>query len=223
MSGIVTLNVLDVAFQVNARRALAKSDQSNTRFDAPLLNALPETHESPEIIHVVSYSEAQFLANPKVINESIKITKAALKHYPEFRNKNDIFDLIRSKDLEAQSEELIEGTRILIKDMETKINNLYTDEGLYTVFLMGYFPVPFLWECREEFSKAIDWTTKIIGGGVHVAIDMGVPFLGKIPLDPQISAAMDAGTPFIAVQPDSSAAKSFNTIVEKIEKFTEEK
>jgi ATP-binding protein involved in chromosome partitioning len=62
-----------------------------------------------------------------------------------------------------------------------------------------------------------------IGGGERVANEMGVPFLGKIPLDPQVSTAMDAGTPFIAEQPGSPAANSFHTIVEKIEDFTEEK
>jgi ATP-binding protein involved in chromosome partitioning len=62
-----------------------------------------------------------------------------------------------------------------------------------------------------------------VGGGERVAIDMGVPFLGKIPLDPRVSTDMDAGTPFIVVHPDSSAAKSFDVIVEKIEDFTEQK
>jgi len=53
-----------------------------------------------------------------------------------------------------------------------------------------------------------------------VASDMGVPFLGSIPLDPRISIAMDSGTPVIATQPASPAAKEFYSIVAKIEKFT---
>jgi len=62
-----------------------------------------------------------------------------------------------------------------------------------------------------------------VGGGEKIANDMGVPFLGNIPLDPRVSTAMDAGTPFIAVHPDSTAANSFNSIVEKIKNFTEKK
>jgi len=62
-----------------------------------------------------------------------------------------------------------------------------------------------------------------VGGGEKVAYDMDVPFLGKIPLDPRISSAMDAGTPFITVQQDSPAARSFDEIVEKIEDFTDRK
>jgi ATP-binding protein involved in chromosome partitioning len=52
------------------------------------------------------------------------------------------------------------------------------------------------------------------GGGEAVASDMGAPFLGSIPLDPQISTDMDAGTP---------AARAFRAIVEKIEGFTEKR
>jgi hypothetical protein len=133
----------------------------------------PKNIGSPELIHVVSYSEALFLANPDVIHESIQITKAALKYYPEFRRKNDIEDLIRHKELAAQTKELTEETIMLIKDMEKRVKNLYSAEGLYTVFRRGYLPVPYLWECREEFEKAVKWTTRIIDGGVHVVNEAG--------------------------------------------------
>ena len=59
-----------------------------------------------------------------------------------------------------------------------------------------------------------------IGGGEKIASDMDVPFLGSIPLDPLVSIAMDSGTPFIASQPESPAARDFDSIVTKIEKFT---
>ncbi len=59
------------------------------------------------------------------------------------------------------------------------------------------------------------------GGGEKIASEMKTPFLGSIPLDPRISTAADAGTPFIVAEPDSLAAKAFDSIVEKIEGFTE--
>ena len=59
------------------------------------------------------------------------------------------------------------------------------------------------------------------GGGEKVAFDMGVPFLGSIPLDPRISQTMDAGAPFIIQEPDSNAASAFLKIVEKIEEYSE--
>jgi len=59
-----------------------------------------------------------------------------------------------------------------------------------------------------------------LDGGKKIASDMDVPFLGSIPLDPLVSTAMDSGTPFIASQPESRAARDFDSIVTKIEKFT---
>ncbi|MBC8225373.1 Mrp/NBP35 family ATP-binding protein [Candidatus Bathyarchaeota archaeon] len=59
------------------------------------------------------------------------------------------------------------------------------------------------------------------GGGEKVATDMGVTFLGSIPLDPRISKTTDAGAPFIIEEPDSQAAAVFRKIVEKVERKTE--
>jgi ATP-binding protein involved in chromosome partitioning len=59
------------------------------------------------------------------------------------------------------------------------------------------------------------------GGGEKVALDMGVPFLGSIPLDPRISQTMDAGAPFIIQESDSNAASAFLKIVDKIEEYSE--
>jgi hypothetical protein len=140
---------------------------------AMMADVEPKNTKSPQIIHVVSYSEALFLATPAVINESIQITKAALQYYPQFRRKHAIEDLIQSQDLAAQTQEMVEETTELIKDMEQRVKNLYSAEGFYTVFRMGYLPVPYLWECREEFSKAVGWSTKLIKGGVCVVDDSG--------------------------------------------------
>lgn len=57
------------------------------------------------------------------------------------------------------------------------------------------------------------------GGGEKAALELGVPFLGKIPLDPQIVSSGDEGNPFISTQPDSEASKAFMEIVENIIKF----
>lgn len=133
----------------------------------------PEKENSLEIIHVVSFSEALFLATPDVIRESIQIVKAALKHYPEYRKKNDIHDLLSSRELDGISDELWEEANVLVRDMEKNVKNVYTSQGLYTLFKMGYFPVPYLWEGREEFSNAVNWTTKIIDGGVCVVKESG--------------------------------------------------
>lgn len=54
------------------------------------------------------------------------------------------------------------------------------------------------------------------GGGKRAALELGVPFLGKIPLDPQIVSSGDDGKPFIDTQPGSEASKAFMKIVENI-------
>ena len=55
------------------------------------------------------------------------------------------------------------------------------------------------------------------GGGERVAREMGIEFLGSIPMDPRISLDSDEGTPFVTQHPDSQASKAFREIVEKIE------
>jgi Mrp family chromosome partitioning ATPase len=54
------------------------------------------------------------------------------------------------------------------------------------------------------------------GGGQRMAEDLGVPYLGRIPIDPQIVRQADEGKPFITNRPDSAAARAFNEIVDKI-------
>lgn len=54
------------------------------------------------------------------------------------------------------------------------------------------------------------------GGGERAAIELGVPFLGKIPIDPQIVTLGDEGKSFIDKRPDSEASQAFIKVVEKI-------
>lgn len=56
-----------------------------------------------------------------------------------------------------------------------------------------------------------------IGGGQKIAEDLGVPFLGRVPLDPRICDDSDEGRPFIIEHFDSPAATAFLEIVEKVD------
>jgi Mrp family chromosome partitioning ATPase len=47
------------------------------------------------------------------------------------------------------------------------------------------------------------------GGGRALADDMDVPFLGGVPIDPNVVRASDEGEPFVARDPDSPAAQAF--------------
>jgi Mrp family chromosome partitioning ATPase len=55
-----------------------------------------------------------------------------------------------------------------------------------------------------------------VGGGELAAADLGVPFLGRIPIDPQIVISGDEGKPFADNRNDSEASRAFEEIVEKI-------
>ena len=54
------------------------------------------------------------------------------------------------------------------------------------------------------------------GGGEKMAREMGVPFLGKIPIEPQIVEASDSGKPFVYHYSKTEAAKAFSTAIEPI-------
>ncbi len=50
------------------------------------------------------------------------------------------------------------------------------------------------------------------GGAEQTAERLGVPFLGRVPLDPQICASGDAGTPAVLAAPDSEQAQAFRSL-----------
>jgi MinD superfamily P-loop ATPase len=60
-----------------------------------------------------------------------------------------------------------------------------------------------------------------MGGGEEAAGEMGVPFLGRIPMDPRIVESGDSGRPFVEAFPDSPAATAFMRIVERCDRFLE--
>lgn len=54
------------------------------------------------------------------------------------------------------------------------------------------------------------------GGGERMAKDMGVPFLGSIPIDPDMGRAGDDGTPYTQAFSASAGAKAFEKIVQAL-------
>jgi ATP-binding protein involved in chromosome partitioning len=72
---------------------------------------------------------------------------------------------------------------------------------------MSHFVCP---TCRTEsdiFGK---------GGGEALALDMGIPFLGRIPLYEPIRLGGDTGVPIVVGEPKSPAAQSFRTAAEQL-------
>ena len=64
---------------------------------------------------------------------------------------------------------------------------------------MSWFEAPDTGARYEVFSG---------GGGAMLAAELGVPLLGRIPLEPAVAEAGDAGLPVVAAHPDSPAARA---------------
>ncbi|HET6613712.1 MAG TPA: iron-sulfur cluster carrier protein ApbC [Kofleriaceae bacterium] len=72
---------------------------------------------------------------------------------------------------------------------------------------MAYYSCPACGHHDEIFSR---------GGGKRLASEIGVPFLGEIPLDARIRFGGDSGIPIIEAAPDSEHAQSFLDIASKV-------
>jgi ATP-binding protein involved in chromosome partitioning len=54
------------------------------------------------------------------------------------------------------------------------------------------------------------------GGGRKLAQEAGVPFLGEVPIDPQVTACGDVGEPIVHKYPDSAVARSYLALAETV-------
>lgn len=54
------------------------------------------------------------------------------------------------------------------------------------------------------------------GGGQSMAEQMGVSFLGTIPIDPEVVVSGDGGTPIVKAKPDSETARAFADLARKL-------
>lgn len=133
----------------------------------------PDNENSPEIIHVVNYSEAVRLATPPIIKDSIKITLNALHSYRFARKIGIIPNMNFDSEVKHRYEELIHDARVAIRLLEENIPNLYTPEGFEMVFKEGFLAVPYLMDQHNKWTKATMWKTAIKNGGICVVDDDG--------------------------------------------------
>lgn len=71
-------------------------------------------------------------------------------------------------------------------------------------------------ECGEEFNFLLK------GGGESLAHELNVPFLGRIPMDAEISGSGDLGVPYVYKYPDSVISQSFKEVALKMENMVQE-
>jgi len=72
---------------------------------------------------------------------------------------------------------------------------------------MSYFLCPHCGERTEVFGY---------GGGRRAAEELGLEFLGELPLDVRVREGGDAGQPIVAAAPDSPTARAFTAIAERV-------
>jgi Mrp family chromosome partitioning ATPase len=70
-------------------------------------------------------------------------------------------------------------------------------------------------------GKAIDLFK--IGGGERAARELGVPFLGRIPIEPKMVTQCDEGKPFVLTCPYTEAKKAYDSLKEAVIEATGEK
>jgi hypothetical protein len=135
----------------------------------------PRDPSSPEIIHVVGYSEAVRLADPAVVEESVRITRYALSEYRRLKREGAMADMACDGEVEWRSRKLEADARAVVGAIERSIARPYGPEGLYAVLREGFLAVPRLRECRDEFQRAVAWRTRLVSGGVAVVDEGGRP------------------------------------------------
>ena len=72
---------------------------------------------------------------------------------------------------------------------------------------MSYFLCGHCGERTEIFSH---------GGGERAAAKLGIPFLGRVPIDPAIRDGGDSGTPIVMADPASPQSAAFRDIAQRI-------
>lgn len=133
----------------------------------------PGDNASPEIIHVVNYSEAVSLATPPIIKESIRITLGVLDEYRKARAAGLVPDMRYDPDVNERTARLYQEAKDAIAILEKAIPNLYTPEGLASVFEEGFLPVPYLMDHERKYPKATQYQTAVKDGGISVVDEKG--------------------------------------------------
>jgi ATP-binding protein involved in chromosome partitioning len=72
---------------------------------------------------------------------------------------------------------------------------------------MSYFVCGHCQERTEIFGN---------GGGRRMADEMGIPFLGEVPIDTRVRSGGDEGLPIVSAAPDAPAAKAFLDLASRV-------
>jgi hypothetical protein len=169
-----------VVLQTRAGLDYLSADPSRAKAQLAAVTALmddiePNDAASPQIIHVVSWTEATRFADPEVITESVQICRQALAEYRRLRVKGGVDDMSRNPEVEARTEALVAESLAVVRAIESSIADPWSAPGLEKIFTAGFLPVPYLWECRDDYPGAVNWRTRLVKGSVRLVDERGIP------------------------------------------------
>ena len=133
----------------------------------------PNNPVSPPIVHVVSYSEAMYLANPHIINESLDITLASIDHYRRLKAQGNTLLKSAEDQIEAKKTFFVQETQILLKAIEENIPDYLSAQGLYSIFTQGYLSTPSLWNSSQAYPNATHFKSSFFEGSTILIDDAG--------------------------------------------------
>jgi hypothetical protein len=173
-------NSFRVLLQPRAGLDLFSPDPQKAKIQLAAATALmddiePHDPNSPPIIHVVSYCEAFRLADPTIIDESIRITRAAIREYRRRKAAGEVPVTLSGSAIRTRTELLMSEAKTVLRAIEEWIQTPNHSDRLHEIFTAGLLPVPFLWECHDKYQRAVEWRTEVVRGSVMVVDERGRP------------------------------------------------
>lgn len=169
-----------VVLQPRAGLDYLSADTERARIQLVAATALMDDIEpydatSPGIVHVVSYSEASALADPTVIHESVQLTQTAFREYRQLRRMGLVDDMGTHTETRQRTASLLAEARRMIQAIEAAVPEPCTAQGFLHILRAGFFPLPDLWEGRDELREAVRWNTAMKQGAVITVDGDGNP------------------------------------------------
>jgi ATP-binding protein involved in chromosome partitioning len=120
-------------------------------------------------------------------------------------------------DAQMSLAQLVPVTGALIVTMPQDVSIVVVRRGL-SMFQAVRVPILGLVENMSYFVADDGKRYEIFGqgGGERIAREMGIPFLGAIPIDPRIAEASDRGVPIVHADPGSDIARAYQAIAENM-------
>jgi hypothetical protein len=146
----------------------------------------PQDQTSPDIIHVVSYSEAVHLATPDIIDDSIKITLGAVAHYRQFKKTHDFLAPYEAE-IQKRTQEFIHEATLILNAIDAHLEDFSSPVALAALFESGFLPAPYLWGNTQKYPNATHFGSRFSNGTTILTDQEGHPVSTQARIDYALS------------------------------------